>query len=539
MAGRRTRPRLRAAFATPELRRCQLAVGTAQVVEVALLVAVSVHLFDRSGATVVAAVGVVITVAPAIATPLLTAAVSRTSPGRGLAACLAVASVGVGSTTALVVSDGPIGLVLLTAATTGVATGSVRAIVGSLLPSLLRDPAALVATNTAASMIENLGTVAGPMLAGVAIATVGPVPLLWVLTGVVATVTVTVGTMPAPTVVRRPASNLLAGVGEGVRVLLGTPPARLVTLLVASQTVVRGAVNVLVVVLSIERLGVGEGGVGLLLGMIGVGGLIGLPIGARAVGAGRRGRTLAVALLLWGVPLIGVGVVTTDVVVVALFTVVGVGNTLVDISSDTVLQRALPAGSLPRALGVHEALLLAGRATGAALAGPLLLVVDVEVAFVVVGALLPVVVAVAGRALGRLDETMRTRDAGVALLPLNANFSPLVLSTVDQLARTARTIAYAPGEEIIIEGAAGHDVHVIESGEAEVRRGAASVAVLGPGEVFGEMALLDDAPRNATVVARTDVVTRSLGREDFLRTLSADEDARTAASRLAEERRGG
>ena len=75
------------------------------------------------------------------------------------------------------------------------------------------------------------------------------------------------------------------------------------------------------------------------------------------------------------------------------------------------------------------------------------------------------------------------------------------------------------GKPLVTEGEPGLEFFVILSGTARVTRRGRKVATLGPGAAFGELALLDDAPRNATVVAETDMELAVLGQRDFARIL--------------------
>ena len=70
-----------------------------------------------------------------------------------------------------------------------------------------------------------------------------------------------------------------------------------------------------------------------------------------------------------------------------------------------------------------------------------------------------------------------------------------------RLAQAADIITADPGETLVHQGRLGHEFFVVLEGTAEVRRDGVSVALLGPGECFGELALLDGSPRSASVVA--------------------------------------
>jgi hypothetical protein len=542
-AGRAPAPRapLRAAFGTTDLRRCQAGAAVARLVDIATLVAVSVHLFGRAGAGAVALFGVVRTLVPAAGAPLVTSArVAARRPGLTLAGCMLVAALGSAATAGLLVARGPVAAILVVAGAGGVALSCVRPLVTALLPRCITGPAALVATNSAAAMVDNLATVLGPLLAGAALATVGGAWVLWASAALLATMAAASLSLDGRAVTADdgtgPADRRRGRVLEGVRGLWTSPPVRLVVGLTAAQTAVRGAVNVLVVSLAIDALGMGGGGVGLLLGAIGVGGLAGLPVAVRIAGQGRMARAFGWALVLWGVPLVGIGLVTSAPVAVACFAVVGLGNALVDITCDTLLQRLVPAGELTRLVGTADAVFYGGMALGAVAAERLLVLVGVGAALLVVGLVLPLLAAGAWVVLRRLDRRLTERDSDVALLQLDGILSPLMLSVVDHLARRVEQHRYEPGEVIVREGDPGHHYFLVEEGEVDVWVAGDHRRSLGPGEGFGEMALLDGAPRSATVVARTPVLVRSLDRDDFVGVVLRDDAARAAARAVAARR---
>ena len=534
------RSRLRVAFATPALRRCQATAAVARIVDMATLVAVSVHLFDRSGAGAVAIFGVVRTIAPALGTPVVTAIGARTSPVTGLRLCVPVAAAGSAATAVLMGADGPLVGVYLAAGVAALALCCLRPLITALLPGHINSPAELVATNAAAALVDNVSTVIGPLLASAASAATDPALALWASAGLLLGNWVLVAPMTAgPTLARAPErrGHWLHESLAGMRTLAANVPVRAVVLLSVAQTFVRGAVNVLVVALAIDGLDMGEGGVGLLLGAIGVGGLLGFPVAVRVAGSTGMARTLGIALVLWGGPIALAAQAPGPVSALLLFAVVGVGNNLVDISSDTLLQRLVPHGSLPRVLGAFDATLFGGMAVGAVVAERLLGTWGLRPALAATGLMLPVLAMVTWRWLDRLDEGLRHRDAEVALLQLDGILSPLVISTVDHLVQAMQNETFAAGEPIIRKGEAGDRYLVVEDGEVEICDGDEVLAVLGPGDGFGELALLDGSPRNATAVARTAVRLRSLHRDDFLSAVRSQGSSHEAAEAVAAARR--
>jgi MFS family permease len=538
--GSTQRARLRVAFSTHALRRCQLTAAVARIVDMATLVAVSTYLFSRSGAGSVAVFGVVRTLVPAVGTPLVTAAAGGRAPGRALAACAAVAAGGSALTGLVIAADGPLVTVYVIAGLAGIALSCLRPLVTAMLPGLISRPTELVATNAAAAFIDGVSTIAGPALAGAALVFLGPSAALWAAAALLGLTSVLVATLSqvseqglAPS---KDARGLVRNVLDGITILVGSGPIRLVAVLSVAQTCVRGALNVLAVVLAIESLDMGPEGVGLLFGAIGMGGLVGLPLAVRLARPGRMGRAMALALVLWGTPIAAAAYAPAPAVAVALFALIGTGNAIIDIASDTLLQRLVHTGALTRVLGAFDAMLYAGMALGAVIAERLLRIFGLTVGLIVTGLALPVLAAVAWRSLHAIDARLRDRNADVELLQLHGVFSPLVMTTVDHLAQCMAREFYATGETIIRKGDQGDRFILIEEGTVDILDGGELLAVLGPGDGFGEMSLLDDRPRNATAVARSPVEARSLVRTDFLAAVTGHPRARDAAMTLVRDR---
>jgi CRP/FNR family cyclic AMP-dependent transcriptional regulator len=100
----------------------------------------------------------------------------------------------------------------------------------------------------------------------------------------------------------------------------------------------------------------------------------------------------------------------------------------------------------------------------------------------------------------------------LATVPL---FSGLSKRELQEVARAADEIDVAEGSEIVSEGRTGHEFFLIIGGNAVVKRGGRRIATLGPGQYFGELAILDRGPRSATVVAASDMRLLVLGQREF------------------------
>jgi CRP-like cAMP-binding protein len=94
-------------------------------------------------------------------------------------------------------------------------------------------------------------------------------------------------------------------------------------------------------------------------------------------------------------------------------------------------------------------------------------------------------------------------------------FSALSKKDLQTVARHAELVKADPGRVVVTEGAAGSDFFVILDGRARVERHGRQVALLGPGGFFGDLALLDRAPRNASVIAETPLELAKIGQRAF------------------------
>ena len=120
------------------------------------------------------------------------------------------------------------------------------------------------------------------------------------------------------------------------------------------QPFVRGALTVLIVVASIELLGLGDPGVGLLNAAIGLGGIVGSVGTILLVGRHRLALVFLLALVVWGLPISVMGLVPLAWVAVAAMVVVGLANAVLDVAGFTTLQRIIPNDVRASVLGVFE-----------------------------------------------------------------------------------------------------------------------------------------------------------------------------------------
>jgi hypothetical protein len=524
------------------IRRLLAAWFGAVSAEYGALVAISVYAFTQGGARAVALFGVLRILPALLLTPLVTSMADRVARERLLLWATVVRAAALALVCVAVLADLPLLVVLVLAGLESAFLGIHRPAQNALLPWLARTPEELTAANVLSSLLEGTAVFVGPALVGVVLAVSGPGAAVAVMTvlmlgavGALARLRVA-GQQPPSAVsggaVRRVAEDLL----DGLRVYPATPGTSTLLGLVFVQTLVRGALTVLVVLLAVDVLGIGEPGVGWLSAAMGLGGLAGGVVAVRVVRGRWLARWAALGVAAWGLPLVALAAVDSVPLALTLFALVGAANGVLDVAMFTSLQRALPARAIGRALGVLETVVLVGVGLGAALTPAALTVTDVQGVLLAVGLLLVVSAAVGWHAAGVLDHGLRVPGPETALLRGSPIFAPLPLVTVEHLASRIQEERFEPGGVVIREGEPGHVFYMIMEGQAVASADGHVLRTMGPGDGFGEIALLREVPRTATVVAQGPLRTGTLQREEFLAALSANADSATAADALARGR---
>ena len=531
---------LAAVFANRSLRRLQLANAGSIVGGWAYVVALAVFAYGEDGAYAVGLLATARWLCGGLAAPLAGVVGDRYPRVRVMIASDLVRAATLATMGVATLADAPpfaiYGLALV-ATLSATPFGPAQA---ALLPQLARSPRELTAANASTSAVDNVGSFVGPALGGLVVA--------------VANVEAVFGTAA---VLYLWSALLVASIGHreqierggedddggglrkafaGFGALAGTPRLRLIVGLVAAQTVVDGALDVLIVVLALETLQAGASGLGFLNSAAGAGGVLAALAAGGFAARGRLASSLGVGIVLWGLPLILIGVWPEQAVALVLLAVVGAGGTIVAVAGDTLLQRAAPPDLLARVFGAVDGILLVALAVGS-LAAPLLVsTIGVRGALVVAGALLPILAVLTWTRLAAVDAAAAVHARELELLQGSPIFAPLPPATLEALAARLEPRRVEAGSIVFSQGDAGEDFYLVDSGRVSVAVDGLAVAGLGPGEGFGEIALLRAVPRTATVTALTNVTLQAIDREQFLGAVTGHAQSRAAAESLVTTR---
>ena len=316
------------------------------------------------------------------------------------------------------------------------------------------------------------------------------------------------------------AAGVRAQIAEGVRAITGSRDVAVLASLFWAQTFTRGCLTVFSVVVAIDLLALGEPGVGLLNGAVGAGAVLGSVGAALLVGSRRLGAWLALAIALWGLPFVLMGAFPSEAAALALLALVGVANAIEDVAFFTLVGRVVPDKLLGRVFGVIESGVAISVGIGALVTPLIIELVGLRPALAVLGALCPTLAILALVRLRRLDRTLEVHTREIGVLRSAPMLRALPAVTIEQLARHVEHVTIEPGQAVCVQGEPGDAFYVIESGDAAVFGDGKLLCTLGPGDSFGEIALMRDTPRTATVVARTTIQASSLSRAHFVPVVS-------------------
>ncbi len=398
---------LAAAVRNENVRRVEFAWGAAIAAELAHFVALGVFAYQQGGTTAVGVAGLVRLLPAAVIAPLAAPLGDRFRRERFLLVMTLVGAAALAGSAVAALADER-ALVFVFAAIIGLSSTLTRPALQALLPSLARTPEELIASNGATSTIESLGTLVGPLLAGLLVA-LGDVSLVFgvgaatLLVGAAFLARVRVDSRVDLSGVKPESVRRMIAVG--LQTVVRTPRTRLVIGLTMAQTFVRGCLNVLIVVAAFRVFHGGAAAVGYLTAAIGVGGLIGA-VGAMTLGGRRLAAPFGLSLVFWGVPIVLIAPRPYFAAAILLLAVVGAANSVEDVAVFTLLQRVIPDELLTRILGLVWGLAMGGVAIGSIVAPAIVRGIGPRPAFVLVGSILPLLTLLAYRPLVEIDRTV-------------------------------------------------------------------------------------------------------------------------------------
>lgn len=514
------------------------------ITEWAAFIALIVYAFDRGGTAQVGLIALAQQIPAAVIAPLGSVLGDRYRRERVLLLAEAALAVSCVLAAVALLVDAPSILVYAAGCAVGYVLTLIRPTHGALLPWLAREPSELTSGYTASGLVESSCVLLGPLVAAAAFALAeglemsGPGLVYASLAVLLMLGTWQIGGIR---VVGRPEKDaeqerprMAAEVSSGFRYVWSDPRPRLVVGLLGLGMLTLGFVDALIIVIAFDLLDAGQTGVGLLNAALGVGGIVGASI---ALVAGSRERlfpAFRAGAIVYGSGLAATSALPTLAPVFLATT--GAGGTLTDVSGRTMLQRLIPDEKLTRSFGVLEAAYMGFEGIGAFVSASLAIAIGPRWTLLIAGSLLPVTGFLVRRKLRSIDVGPRVPAEDLALLHRTPFLSPLPGAALERVARNTVPMLIPEGTVLMREGDVGDRFYCVADGELEVTSGGRRLATLRSGDHVGEIALLRDVPRTATVTALSQARLLSLERDEFVRAITGHAPAREAADAVASER---
>jgi MFS family permease len=517
-----------------DLRRVELAFVGFNAAEWGVWIAMLVYAYDHGGATTAGVVALVQLVPAAIFAPVAASLGDRHPPTRLLAAGYGAQAAAMGATAAVLLAHGPPFAAYGFAAVAATAVTVTRPAQAVLLPALARTPEELTAANVASGWIESVSMLGAPALAGVLLAVGGVGTVFAVMSATAAAALFLIAPVRGPGA-GAAGGGTLGDLADGIALVARERGPRALVWLLGVEALAIGALDVLYVVLAVGVLDHGGSTAGYLNAAFGAGGVVGVAVTVALVGRRRLAPPLLAGLVLWAGALAGIAAAPSLGAAFLLLATAGVGRTTLDVAGRTLLQRVARPDALARVFGLLEGVSMAGLAVGSIAASALVGLAGGRGAFACLAALLPLAALLALRGVRNADSAVLPVVEMARLRALRI-FAPLGPPALEAAARSLVPVTAAAGAVVIREGDRGDRFYVIADGEVDVSSNGVAIGVLGRGDCFGEIALLRDVPRTATVSARTDVRLDALDKTAFLIAVTGHEPAARAADELVHAR---
>jgi predicted MFS family arabinose efflux permease len=499
-----------------DLRRVLAAYVGFAVVEMANFIAILIYAYEVGGAPALGIVAFLQLAPAAVFAPIGATLGDRFRREGMLAVAYAVFAASTASMAIALYADWPVGVIYLLAALNSMALTLVRPFHESLLPALARNTEQLTAGYVAGGTIENLGWIVGPLLAGLAAAAWGTGAVFVITTALLLIgLTLVLGVQTRTVADTGTGLNAVQMTLEGLGAFRESRP-RVILVLLNSVLFLSGVLDVAIIVLAFEVFGSEDAGAAWLNAAIGVGAAAGSVLAVVLIGKSHLASSMWRGLVLIAVSVSLIPIFRSQPAALVALAVMGAGWTFVDVSGRIMLQRVIPLGGLSRAFGVLEGSSMAAEALGSAAGAVLIGWLGADWALLVAGLLIIFLLLVNRRALQDADVGVVVPIEHLHMLRSIPMFAALGPAELERLATTADEESVGPGTAVCVQGQTGERFYLVERGTARVVRDGVDVASLGTGDFFGEIALLRDIPRTATVEAVSELDLLVLERGPFL-----------------------
>ena len=545
----------RAAFENGTLRRIGFAYALFVTAEFGIWIALLVFAYGHGGATA-GMLMVLVQLVPSIALgPFLGALADRRRPSRvmfvgyGLQALsMAVVAIAIGL-------EAPEVVVFALAPLTSLSLSLTRPAQAALLPAVVRTADEMTAANVMSGWTDGAGALLGPAVVGILLYWHGSGLAVGATAAMTATAMLLVATVTGPAAgissgetpddesygaeedrsvvsliwgVRRALAAIRTGARCNLAAAAHNPQIRVLLTLHTFYFVLIGALDLLCVVLAVSFLHMGPGGPGFLNAALGGGALLAGFVTAFLVGRRHLANTFIVALCIAVAALAVIGAIPKVAPAILLIGTVGLAGAVFDVTGRTLLQRSAPADAIAGSFSILEALMDLGLALGAILVRVAIAIGGLKAALIAPAVIALLLMAGLWRQLRQIDASATVPQVEIQLLRSISIFAALPAPSLETIARELEPVTVSTGTVVITEGERGDSYYVVADGELAISRGDQLLQMVSRGDGFGEIALIRDVPRQASVTAVTDASLYALNRELFIQAVTGHLTAASA-----------
>lgn len=529
------------------------------IAEWALWVAVLVYAYQAGGSKLAGFTSVGLLIPAAIVAPFAGHAADGARPERVLFLVFGVQAASLTCAAVLAAAGAPAWTVIVP---TGVAiTGItfIRPSIAVVVPGLVVSPGDLVAANLLTGNADSVSVLAGPLLASALLLADGPALVFACCAALNAIgALLTFGLARAtgdrarllPSAIGAPTAPPSSATRRGwTRVLVSrTAPLAAATRAMARQRgtlqllgvlggqyAVVGALDLLVVDLAFTVLDMGNAGSGVLSALVGVGAVVGGAASVMIVGRRRLSIVMIVCLAAIAASMITLGASPVLFTTFLMLPVAGIARSMLDVSGRMLLQRCAPQDALASVFAILEVLSGVGMLCGSVMVQVLTAQGGSRAALIGVGLFFVLVLASTAPGLRHVEEHADAPVVQIRLLRTTSLLGSLPGPVLESLARGSEMIDFDAGATVIRQGEPGDRYFVVARGTLDVFVDGVRVRTIGRPAGFGEIALLADLPRTATVTTIEPVSLLAVERSQFLAAVTGHDESERIAWALARE----
>ena len=494
-----------------------------------------VYAFDKGGARTAGFASLALLLPTAVAAPSAGAMAHRRRPQRVRLVALGVQTLALGAAALAAFADAPAVIVVGCCAIAAAAFTFLGPAGAVMLPAIVRSARELTTANVWVQMCDSISMLGGSLFATALLALEGPASALAggaALTLVSTLITLSQSSSDSPPASYDETAETAGGlrlVLRSIGVLKGRSGTTGVLATVGVQYLLVGALDLVVVVLANDELSLGDSGPGILATSVGLGALVCALVSSWLVRRDRLAPLLIGSTFAIAVALVVLGVVPALATALVLLAVAGFGGALLHLTSLMLLQRATPPQATAGVFAAIELLAGVGMVVGSIITQLLIAAGGVDTALIGLGVVFAILLLLTWRSLRTADDSADIPIVTISLLRRIPAFEPLPALVLETVARAATEVPVIAGQVVMSEGEEGDQYYAVADGSFDVVRRGALLRTIGRGDGFGEVALLANVPRTATITATCNGSLVAIHRVPFLVAVTGTDSSRQAA----------